>query len=341
MSDSTSKVGNISTPLSPSFSPTKEIEAQPYSTSRKADWDAVLDAGINGTFLHRREFMEYHRDRFTDASLILYKKEKPIAIFPAEQEGKTVFSHRGLTYAGWILVAGVSESQVRHILESTLTHYRERNQNFLEIRMVPDFFAKAPQDHLKGALIQLGAKETFTVTHHCTPLPYAVADRGKRWGRRQAIKNGLEISASSDLKAFWEKLLLPNLQERHRVIPTHRFTEISALIRHFPSQIRFFAVEKEGEMLGGALLFVTDTTAHLQYIAASPRGKALRCLDLLVSWLVEDAFPDKAYFNMGVSHIPATGGINQGLVQWKESFGGKGVEVATYRLSTKTHVIQH
>lgn len=283
--------------------------------------------------------MEYHGDRFVDASLIFYKRRQPIALFPAEQEGNTIYSHRGLTYAGWILAMGLADEVVSEIIAETLAYYQTENLFHVEVRMVPDFFAKGSQDSLHAALIKIGAKKSATVTHHCTPLPYKVSDRGKRWGRKQALRHGLEIGPSTDLKTFWEKVLVPNLQQRHDVSPTHSLIEIEKLQQRLPNNIHFFAVTHNGEMLGGAMVFETDTTAHLQYIAASSLGKSLRCLDLLVSWLIEYSFPEKAFFNMGVSHIPATGGINHGLVQWKESFGGKPVEVGTYRLSTTTQRI--
>ncbi len=263
-----------------------------------------------------------------------------MAIFPAEQEGNTVYSHRGLTYAGWILVKGLKEQEIGEIISETLAYYSDENLTQVEVRMVPDFFARGSQDYLHAGLLNLGARKIASVTHHCTPLPYKVSDRGKRWGKRQAERNGLEMTRSVDLRTFWGKILVPNLMDRHRVSPTHSLVEIEKLQQRCPSHIHFFAVMKNREMLGGAVVFETDTTAHLQYIAASSLGKSLRCLDMLVSWLIEAAFPDKAYFNMGVSHIPATGDINQGLVQWKESFGGKPVEAATYRLLTNTHATE-
>ncbi|MBI1300687.1 MAG: GNAT family N-acetyltransferase [Alphaproteobacteria bacterium] len=279
--------------------------------------------------------MEYHADRFTDASLILYKEGEPIAILPAEREGDTVYSHRGLTYAGWILSKGLTEEVVEALIRETLAYYRDENLTQLDVRMVPEFFSSESQDHLYAAFDYIGAKRKATVTHHCTPLPYKVSDRGKRWGKRQAKSNGLQLSPSSAIQTFWEEILIPNLLERHGVLPTHSLAEMEYLYQRFPANIRFYTVTEQREMLGGAVVFVSGTTAHLQYTAASPRGRSLRCLDLLVSWLIEEAFPDKAYFNMGVSHIPASGGINHGLVQWKESFGGKPVEVSTYRLSTQ------
>ncbi|EKB48730.1 hypothetical protein B879_02689 [Cecembia lonarensis LW9] len=292
----------------------------------------VLDNSINGTFLHRREFMEYHGDRFEDASLVIYNEDFPVAILPAEKEENSIFSHRGLTYAGWILIDGLGLKDIQGIIKHTKAFYQNQGIERLEIRMVPDFFAKESQKDLKLAVQICGGESVFTAVHHCTSLPYRVTDRGKKWGRKKAIEKGLEIRASSDLKSFWEKILVPNLEKQHGVKPAHSLQEIQYLKSVFPDHIRFFAVFSGDEMLGGALIFSTDTSAHLQYTAALPLGKKQRCLDYLLSHLIEEEFSDKSFFNMGVSHIPETGQTNCGLVKWKESFGGKSKSVNTLKL---------
>ncbi|MFC0263478.1 hypothetical protein [Fontibacter flavus] len=309
-----------------------QYSIKPYQSDLKKDWDMVLDNSINGTFLHRREFIEYHGDRFEDASLVIYHEDIPVAIFPAEKEGNSIFSHRGLTYAGWILIDGLSLKDIQEVIENTQAFYQHLGIERLEVRMVPDFFAKESQKDLKIALQNAGGESVFTAVHHCTSLPFGVKDRGKKWGRKKAIANGLEIRASSDLKSFWEEILVPNLEKRHGVKPTHSLQEIKYLKSIFPDQILFYAVFSSEKMLGGAVVFSTDTTAHLQYTAALPLGKKQRCLDYLVSHLIEEEFSDKSFFNMGVSHVPETGKINQGLVNWKESFGGNPVAANTFQV---------
>jgi len=170
----------------------------------------------------------------------------------------------------------------------------------------------------------------FTAIHHCTSLPYRVTDRGKKWGRKKAKEYGLEIKEYSDLEVFWKDILIPNLEKLHDVKPTHSLQEIRYLKSLFPNQILFYAVFTGNIILGGAVVFLTETTAQLQYIAALPLGKKLRCLDYLVSYLIEYRFSDKSYFNMGVSHFPKTGEINKGLVKWKESLGGRPINVTNY-----------
>ena len=47
------------------------------------------------------DFVEYHSDRFTDYSLMVYEDQKLIAIMPANfDENGDVHSHQGLSYGG-------------------------------------------------------------------------------------------------------------------------------------------------------------------------------------------------------------------------------------------------
>jgi hypothetical protein len=308
----------------------EEVYVKPYLSEIKPDWDLVLDNSINGTFLQRREFMEYHGDRFEDASLIIYQENQPVAIFPAEIEEDKVYSHRGLTYAGWILVTGLTYSGIESVVKETLLFCKKKGVKQLIVRMVPDFFAKQFQGNLKTAINEAGAEVLFTAVHHCTTLPFHITNKGKKWGRNKAIKAGLHIEKSYNFSSFWENILSPNLLERHNVFPTHSLQEIEYLARTFSGQIKLYTVKKGEDLLAGAVIFETDTTVHLQYVAVNQRGRNYKALDYLMTYLIEKIAHDKDYFNMGVSHIPKTGEINKGLVKWKESFGGNPRTVNIY-----------
>ena len=56
----------------------------------------------NSTFLFHRDFMDYHQDRFDDYSLLIFKKEKLIAVFPANKIDEILYSHQGLSYGGLV-----------------------------------------------------------------------------------------------------------------------------------------------------------------------------------------------------------------------------------------------
>ena len=67
-------------------------------------WDEFVARSRNATFLHYRDYMDYHSDRFHDHSLIfLSDKGKIVALLPANAAGEALYSHQGLTYGGMLV----------------------------------------------------------------------------------------------------------------------------------------------------------------------------------------------------------------------------------------------
>src|SRR6476660_4545846 len=79
-----------------------------YEPAFKAEWDALVRASKNGTFLFLRDYMEYHGDRFEDHSLLIRDKGVTVAMLPANSTGAELVSHGGLTYGGFIMCEGMT-----------------------------------------------------------------------------------------------------------------------------------------------------------------------------------------------------------------------------------------
>ena len=54
-----------------------------YNTNNRSIWDEFIADSKNATFLFRRDFIEYHQDRFSDNSLMVYKNNTLFALLPA------------------------------------------------------------------------------------------------------------------------------------------------------------------------------------------------------------------------------------------------------------------
>ena len=52
--------------------------------------------------MFHRYYMNYHQDRFEDHSLMIFKEDRLVAVFPANQREKIVQSHGGLSYGGLV-----------------------------------------------------------------------------------------------------------------------------------------------------------------------------------------------------------------------------------------------
>ena len=57
-----------------------------YKPEMKAQWDSFVRKSRNGTFLFLRDYMDYHRQRFTDFSLLIYDKQSLVALLPLNKE---------------------------------------------------------------------------------------------------------------------------------------------------------------------------------------------------------------------------------------------------------------
>ena len=74
-----------------------------YQESDYPNWNAFISEAKNATFLFHRDFIEYHKDRFEDFSLMVFDNEKLVAVLPANKVGNEIFSHQGLTYGGLVI----------------------------------------------------------------------------------------------------------------------------------------------------------------------------------------------------------------------------------------------
>src|SRR4051794_33903915 len=77
------------------------VKAISYKPARKREWDDFVRVAKNGHFLFNRDYMEYHSDRFPDASLMFYDgSDRLIGLLPATARQGVVSSHSGLSFGG-------------------------------------------------------------------------------------------------------------------------------------------------------------------------------------------------------------------------------------------------
>ncbi|RXG13338.1 hypothetical protein DSM03_10488 [Leeuwenhoekiella aestuarii] len=320
-----------------------KLTVKTYTPDYKSKWDRFV-ASLNGSykgskntsFLFKRDFMEYHKARFKDYSLFVFKGERVVAVLPANRVGDTVYSHQGLTYGGLILEAEIRLKKVLEIFEAVLSFLSQNEIKNLEIKVLPQFYQELPGDELDYLLFLTKAKlikvETAAVIEYRNRIPF---NSSRKSAANQAQKAGLQIEQTIDFEPFWKQVLEPNLHERHKAKPTHSLEEITLLAKRFKYNIKQFNVLDELEnLLAGATIFETQTVAHVQYISASPQGRKLGALDLLFQYLIEEKYTDKWYFDFGTSNKQAGLKLNNGLQFWKETFGARTRVQRTFSIKT-------
>lgn len=325
------------------------INVAPYinnASTRKA-WDKFVTASRNGTFLFRRDFMEYHSDRFEDASLLIYDDKKPLGLLPANRsrrDAATVESHGGLTYGGLLLGDKATAMLTGKMLHVAAEYYLAQGYKQLVYKPTPYIYHRQPTEEPLYWLYRAGAtletRNVSTAVSLRNPLPLSEL-RGRKC--RQAQNADLRIrseksgaAADEDYPAYWD-LLTETLEQRHGVRPVHSLQEIKHLKSLFPNEIKLYTAEREGALLAGVLCFDCGKVVHAQYIAAGAEARTCGALDLLFATLLE-IYSNRAYFDFGISNEPETGRINEGLIFQKEGFGGRSVCYDRYLVSLNSLV---
>ena len=305
-----------------------------YDDSHRNAWDHFVRTSKNGTFLICRGYMEYHRDRFEDSSILAYDPDGRLAaVCPAHAVDAAFVSHAGLTYGGFIVDSTMTLPRMLELFESVVAFLKSRQFRTFLYKTIPHIHHRAPAEEDRYALFLCQAtvvrRAVMTVVAAGVRLPF---QKRRLRGRRAAERHGLVVREGDQFAAFW-KVLSERLREAFAATPVHSLAEITALRARFSEHIRLFGCWEGEELVAGVVVYETGQVARAQYIAASPRGLGIGALDLLLCTLVEETFRDKQYFDFGTADGLDGRFLNRGLVDYKEGFGGRAVVQDHYELS--------
>ncbi|WP_298145619.1 GNAT family N-acetyltransferase [Flavobacterium sp.] len=303
-----------------------------YQPDLRPIWDAFVRNSCNGTFLFERDFMDYHADRFQDFSVLIFKKNQLIAVFPATVSHNKISSHAGLSYGG-LIYDKMSQQTSNDILEALISFYESAGISEISCKLIPEIYNQKPANHWEYSLFQKGVQlyrnDALSAIDYSFPI--AFSDLRKRH-LKAAAQSDLQISNKTDLITFWNDVLIPVLQQRHGIEPVHTAAEITLLQQRFPENIILYTVSLNQQLLGGTVLFVTKQTVHAQYIAMRKDREIKGAFDRLFAQIILE-FKDKKFFSFGISTERDGMYLNSGLIAWKESFGAQTYCQRFYRLT--------
>lgn len=308
------------------------FEIKRYAPTDKERWNSYVREAKNATFLLDRAYMDYHQDRFADASLLFYKEGRLYALLPAHIANDTLYIHLGLTYGGLVMDDRVTASDTLCLFEELNTYLRTQHIKQVVYRPTPSIYHLTPAEEDLYALFkvcnaQLVARSISSVIDLMRPLKWS---ENRRRGVKQCMKNDIEIKLSNDFAAFWQ-VLDDNLMNKYGAKPVHSLQEIELLHQRFPHHILLYVACKDNMVLGGTVLYLTPNVVHTQYISASPEGKQLRVIDGLFHFLLQQSWDKQQYFDFGTSTLQDGHLLNASLIHQKEGFGGRAVCYDTYQ----------
>lgn len=302
------------------------IEIKRYLDSDKDIWNTFNQKAKNRLFMFDRNYVDYHRDRFRDHSLIIYRDGELIALFPACERNNNLLSHAGLTYGGFLTDNTMKQHTMNECFEELMTYAREKGFESILYKTIPHIFHKQPAEEDRYALYAYGGKlvtvDASTYVDLGDPLRMS---KGRKAQISRAKREGVIIKVLTDLKSYEDFISLENevLESRHETHAVHSAEELKMLHDQFPDNIHLFAAIKNGKIIAGTVVYEYDTVIHTQYMAADEEARKIGALDLAIATVIEKYRTNKKWLDFGISTEHGRIYLNKGLIAQKEGFGGR------------------
>lgn len=308
------------------------ITVKQYTSEAFEIWNSFVASAKNSLFMHNRNFMEYHSERFEDNSLMFYDDDELLALLPANKKESDLVSHGGLTYGGFITNSKMKEYKMLECFDVLKTYMKENDFSSFIYKIIPYCYFTNPAQEDLYALFRNDAKILKIEPSSVIDFRYPIKlPKGRKAQIGRAKREGVTIELSTDFKAFID---LENkvLSEHHNTKAVHTGEELDLLHSRFPEQIELYAAMYQGEMIAGSVVFVYNNVVHTQYLAANDVAREIGALDYCISEIINKYSSTKQFLDFGISTEDGGKVLNEGLISQKEGFGGRTIAYQTWEM---------
>ena len=302
------------------------IQIRKYTDEDAAIWNAFNRSAKNYLFMFDRNYMDYHRDRFQDFSLLFFYKEKLAALFPASQHGNTLISHGGLTYGGFITDSNMKQHIMNDFVPALCDYCRNHHIEKIIYKAIPHIYHKQAAEEDRYALFVNGFRlSAVDVSSYLNLRNSLKMPKGRKAQIKRAAREGVQVQQTDTAEAYEQYIALVNcvLEARHGVHAVHTAQELKLLHEKFPENIHLFLASFQGTVIAGAVVYEYDTCIHIQYMAADDTARKIGALDSVVCHIANLYSHKKDWLDFGISTEHGNDVFNEGLARQKESFGGR------------------
>lgn len=304
-----------------------------YTSKNKIEWDKFISTSKNSHFMFYRDYMEYHADRFADASLMFYDKNKLVAVLVASVCDDIVYCHQGLTFGGFVMSKTIRTEQVLECFELFYNYYKENGYKKIIYKAIPYIYHRYPADEDLFAISRYNFNlircDISSAIDLRSRIPYT---ESRKSVLRKFHRNNVQIIESQEIHQFIN--LLTKVVDKHGVKPVHSGNEMQYLMECFPNNIKLIVAYIGDKMVAGTLLFLSEPVIHTQYMANSLLGQEAGALDGVIDYVIKKYGQDSNYhyLNFGISTYNGGVNLNSGLIFQKEGFGARGVVQNFYEI---------
>lgn len=302
------------------------VSVRRYCEQDKEQWDDFNRRSKNSLFMFNRDYMDYHKDRFSDHSLMFFDDDSLIAILPMSQHGDILISHGGLTYGGFISDLKMKQHTMNDCFNALIDYAREKGIGKVRYKVIPHIYHTQPAEEDRYALFaNAGKLITVDASTYLNLLQPLKMPKGRKAQISRARRENVIVEQLDDIQSYNEFIALENevLEERHNTHAVHTAQELKMLHDAFPENIHLFAAKKDGKMIAGTVIFEYEYVVHTQYMAANEEARQIGALDLAVSTVIDKFRESKKWLDFGISTEHDRIFLNEGLISQKEGFGGR------------------
>ncbi len=315
------------------------IEIVRYSSEHAEQWEAFVWSANNGNIFHTRRFISYHPgNRFVDHSLLFFKDGRLLALLPAvdfaDEGRRTLLSHRGASYGGFVIKDTLSIREAFDLVEALIEHAKAEAFAVIDMTPPPQIYLRRPSNYIDFALVQNGFDYRKREISSVIPLDFGrdeiltTFNEGSRRAVRRGVKLGVVVRESDDPGEYerFYAILKKNLRLRHNVKPTHTLPELLHVKELFPERIKLFAAyTPENDMAAGVVMFICNPRVVLAfYISHDEDYQQFRGVNCLFHDIIDWGIREKyGFLDFGIFTVNED--PNWGLARFKESFGAQGV----------------
>ena len=123
-----------------------------YTEAYKEQWNRFNASCKNSLFMFDRGFMDYHKDRFADHSLLFFEDGELIAILPMSEKAGILTSHGGLTYGGFLTGVSMKQHTMNDCFTALMAYAGEAGFEKIVYKTVPHIYHTQPAEEDRYAL---------------------------------------------------------------------------------------------------------------------------------------------------------------------------------------------
>ena len=309
------------------------ITVKKYTPEYKLQWDDLVQKSKNGTFLFCRDYMDYHSDRFHDHSFLIYRKDKLVGVMPGNITDDIFYSHQGLTYGGIVLSQKPVTKDIIEMFQIINEELIEAGVKEIVYKPVPYIYHTYPsQEDIYALFVMNALKIGCHISSAIIQSNKIKFSELRMKGVKKSSREEIIFEETNRFESFWS-LLADNLSKKFNKTPVHSLAEIQHLKDLFPDNIKLFIARHLGDVVAGCLIYEMKYIVHVQYIAASEKGKDIGALDFIFDRLINNIYTSVPVFDFGHSTENMGKFLNESLIFQKEGFGGRGIVYETYKYS--------